>query len=85
METQRQRMRFAVKVAEVEAAMRSVATLEARRAKLLRELEWYRSFAVLRPQEIVEGDFIESPKIAKLEAVDPQPADPDAEYRGTPA
>jgi hypothetical protein len=76
---------FCRKVAEVEAAMRSVATLEARRAKLLREFEWYRGFAAQRPQEIVEGDFIEAPKIAALDAIDPPSANPGTEIQGNPA
>ena len=75
---------FVRKVAEVEAAMRSVASLEARRAKLLREFEWYR-FAGPRLQEIVEGDFIEAPKIAALEAIDPPSANSGTENRGNHA
>jgi hypothetical protein len=75
---------FLRKIAEVEAAMRSVASLEARRAKLLREFEWYR-FAGPRLQEIVEGDFIEAPKIAALEAIDPPSANSGTENRGNPA
>lgn len=64
---------FSRKIGEAEAAMRLAATVEARRENLLRELERYRSSPGRRTHEIVEGDFVEAPKLAMLEAADPQP------------
>jgi hypothetical protein len=76
---------FSRKIGEAEAAMRLAATSEARRENLLRELERYRSSRGRRIREIVDGDFVEAPKLAMLEAADPQPPTPATKRADEPA